>query len=383
MTKPAGFSDAVLFVSPEAIYPAVGGGALRSASLFEFLARRYVVDVITWHEQTIPAAREVLTLELPWHSRSRTARAARNVRRFVASRPPLLDRYSGSDDSIARWLAGRRYRLAVIEHFWCAPYARVLRPHAERLILDLHNVESRLHAMTAAASGWPQSMMFRRFAGAYQRLEREWLPWFDDVLVTSGADASRVPAERVAVFPNTIPLREVRGVPREHAIVFTGNLEYDPNIAAVRWFAAEVWPLIRRAEPGLEWRLVGRNPRAVEPYVRGAGGVRVVGEVADAVVEIARAKVAVVPLLAGSGTRFKILEAWAAATPVVSTTIGAEGLGAVDGKHLVIADTPREFAEAVVRVLRGPGDLGCNGRELYLDRYTTGAGWRLLAGLDL
>jgi glycosyltransferase involved in cell wall biosynthesis len=381
MTKPAGSSEPVLFLSPEAIYPAIGGGALRSASLFEYLAARHPVDVITFHRHAIPAAREVLTLELPPHSKHRLARATRNLRRFAAGRPPLLDRYSGFDRQIADWLAGRHYRLAAVEHFWCAPYARVLRPHADRLVLDLHNIESRLHAATAAAAPWPQSVMFRRFARAYEIHERHWLAWYDDVLVASGADASRVPAERIAVFPNTIPFREVPDAPREHAVIFTGNLEYDPNVAAVRWFAREVWPSVRRQEPQLEWRLVGRNAHAVAPYVRGIPGVRIVGEVDDAVVEIARAKVAIVPLLAGSGTRFKILEAWAAATPVISTTIGAEGLGAVPGKHLAIADDAPAFAASVVNVLRAPGDLGSNGRALYLDRYTAQSGRKLLDAL--
>jgi len=104
MTKPAGCSDNALFVCPEAIYPAVGGGALRSASLFEYLAGRYPVDVITFHEQSVPGAREVLTLALPHHSKSKAARAVRNSRRFVAGRPPLVDRYSGFDSRIAQWL---------------------------------------------------------------------------------------------------------------------------------------------------------------------------------------------------------------------------------------------------------------------------------------
>jgi glycosyltransferase involved in cell wall biosynthesis len=382
MTKPGGCSSA-LFLSPEAMYPTIGGGATRSASIFEYLAARHAVDVITFHEQAIAGARDVLLLELPHHSKTKAARASRNLWRFATGRPPLLDRYSGFDARISEWLSARRYEAAVVEHFWCAPYAAVLRPHAERLVLDLHNIESRLQATAAAASPWPTSTLFRGFAAAYERLEREWLPRYDDVLVASGADARRVPADRVAVYPNTIPRRDAPDVPREQAIVFTGNLEYDPNAAAVRWFAREVWPSIRRAAPGLEWRLVGRNARAIESYVRGLDGVRIVGEVDDAVLELARARVAVVPLLAGSGTRFKILEAWAAATPVVSTAIGAEGLEAVDGRHLAIANEPAEFARAVLQTLREPGNLGRNGRDLYLHRYTTEAGWKLLADLGL
>src|ERR1019366_8365820 len=113
-----------------------------------------------------------------------------------------------------------------------------------------------------------------------------------------------------------------------------------PNIEAVRWFASSIWPRIRERNPGLKWNLIGRNPEAISGIVKSDPSIRVIGPVADAVAAIAAGRVVVVPLLSGSGTRFKILEAWAAGRAVVSTSIGAEGLGARDGEHLLIADDP-------------------------------------------
>ena len=101
----------------------------------------------------------------------------------------------------------------------------------------------------------------------------------------------------------------------------------------------------------------------------------------DAVSEIAAARVAVVPLVSGSGTRFKIIEAWAAGTPVVSTTIGAEGLDATPGEHLLIADTPDDFCHAVVSVLNDNGlaaRLATAGRALYESRFTWRCAWQIL-----
>jgi glycosyltransferase involved in cell wall biosynthesis len=131
-------------------------------------------------------------------------------------------------------------------------------------------------------------------------------------------------------------------------------MEYHPNAAAVRFFRAEVWPHLRERWPDLVWRLVGKNPNAVREYTAGDPRIQVSGPVEDAVRELARARVAVVPVLAGSGTRFKILEAWAAGIPVVSTTIGAEGLPTRDGEDILLADTGPAFADAVSRLLASP-----------------------------
>jgi glycosyltransferase involved in cell wall biosynthesis len=126
---------------------------------------------------------------------------------------------------------------------------------------------------------------------------------------------------------------------------------------------------------------VGKNPWAVSRYTSGDPRIETTGEVDDAVRELARARVAVVPLLAGSGTRFKILEAWSAAVAVVSTTIGAEGLPARDGEHLLIADGAAPFAAAVTRLLQSPDlrrQLGHAGRVLLEQEFTWEAAWKKL-----
>jgi polysaccharide biosynthesis protein PslH len=355
-----------LFISPEAPLTGWGGGGLRSASLLEFLRSRYDVQVAGF--------------TLPHHSKSTAARVWRNARRFVRGAPPLFDRYSGFEAQLQPFF-DRRYRLGVIEHFWCASYAAALRPHCDRLVLDLHNIESELARTHAMATGGLQAIAGKRFASAYEKLERRWIPEFDVVLVASDADRARVDHPSVHVFPNALPEIARPGVAESDSIVFSGNLEYHPNVEAVRWFRNEVWPRVRNTT---RWRLIGRNPEAVAGIVAGDQRIDLIGPVEDAVAEIARSKVAVVPLLSGSGTRFKILEAWAAARPVVSTTLGAEGLNARAGEHLLIADAPADFAAAIARLL--PDDalrrrLGEAGRALYLDRFTWNAAWRAIEGL--
>ena len=307
----------------------------------------------------------------------------RNGWRFVRGAPPLFDRYSGHEAQLRPFFA-RRYAVGVIEHFWCASYVTVLRPHCDRVVLDLHNIESELARTHALATGGLERIAGKRFASAYGKLERRWIPQFDLVLVASEEDRRRIDHPSVHIFPNALPEIARPGVVESDSIVFSGNLEYHPNVEAVRWFRDEVWPRVTLREHPAKWRLIGRNPEAVASITAGDDRIELVGPVNDAVTEIAHSKVAIVPLLSGSGTRFKILEAWAAARPVVSTAIGAEGLGARSGEHLLIADSASDFAAAIARLLEDPElrhKLGEAGRALYLDRFTWGAAWRALEGL--
>jgi polysaccharide biosynthesis protein PslH len=361
-----------LFISPEAPVAGAGGGGLRSASLLEYLRRGYDV--------------EVFSFDLPRHSKSTLARAWRNGWRFVRGAPPLFDRFSGFDSQIDRVLRDRRYSIGVIEHFWCAPYANRLRPHCDRLVLDLHNIESELARTHARASRGIQSIAMSRFATAYERLEREWLRHFDVILVASEDDRRRVihaspNHPNVIVYPNALPETARPVMTESDTIIFSGNLEYHPNVEAVRWFHAQIWPRVRERAPNVIWKLVGRNEDAVRSILSGDNRIVLTGAIDDAVAALAEAQVCVVPLLSGSGTRFKILEAWAAGRAVVSTTLGAEGLGAIDDQHLLIAADAVAFASAILRLIEDPAlrrRLGEAGRQLYLDRFTWPVAWRAL-----
>ncbi|HWR54522.1 MAG TPA: glycosyltransferase [Bryobacteraceae bacterium] len=388
-----------LLLCPEAPYPMTGGGSIRTASLAQYLGERYALDIIAFREpdapdprSAVPAgiARDVHVFPLPRHGRGRLARITRNTRRLLHGRPPLNDRFGGFGPALATWLDGRRYDIAIVEHFWCAPYAEQMAGHAARLVLDLHNIESVLYAGSASAEPLPLSIAMRRFAAACTRLERLWLPRFDLLLVTSEADAERVrrlaPGVDVAVYPNALPFRAEPTCSEEDVIAFSGNMEYHPNSAAVRYFSREMWPALQREHPGIVWRLIGKNDCAIAPYTKGDPNIQVSGAVDDAVAALAAARVAIVPLLAGSGTRLKILEAWAAGRAVVSTSVGAEGLGARDGEHLIIADTPASFASAVGRLLASAEDrrrIGRAGRRFYEERFTWERAWSELSAVGL
>ncbi len=367
---------------------------MRSASLLHFLADRLAVHLITFRDadstdpRPLPGPAETVScVPLPHHDRKTLSRIYRNTGRLLRGRLPLTDRFGEAQAvrGVEAAIRGQSYSLAVIEHFWCAPYLGVLRPRARRVVLDLHNIESVLHAACSTSEPWPQKVGHRFFERTARRMEGAILADFDLLLVASERDRGRVleiaPAAHVAVYPNSIPWTPQPRVEEEDAIAFSGNMEYHPNLTAVRHFRRRVWPLIESKAPSLRWRLIGKNESAVRGLAAGDPRIEISGPVADAVEELARAKVVVVPLLAGSGTRVKILEAWAAGRAVVSTAIGADGLAVRNGENIRIADGPREMAEAVLELLSDEVSrkrLGEQGRKTYEAEFSWPAAWKTM-----
>ena len=392
-------TDRALFFSPEAPYPLAGGGAMRSASLLHYLADRFETDLLAFAVDGAADPRDELpgglvrradTVRLPYHRRDGAARIYRNSSRVLRGRLPLMDRFSQPEtlEAVRATLDGRRYRLAVVEHFWCADYLPMLREIADLVVLDLHNVESALHGACARSEPWPQNLGHRFFQRRAAQLERRILGRFDLVLAASEADAARVQAlaagVRVAVFPNALPLRPTPDEAEEEVIAFSGNMEYHPNVSAVRFFATEVWRGLREKHKGLVWRLIGKNPHAVQDIVGDDPRIELTGPIADALPELAKAKIVVAPLLAGSGTRVKIMEAWAAARPVIASPIGAEGLPIIEGENIVLAEAPREWIEKVLKLLRSEPErrlLGAAGRSMFERELCWPAAWKRLDGV--
>lgn len=380
----------------------VGGGALRSASILEYLLTRYETDVFCFVQHDSagnpprgsdfrPQGVDRWTNQaLPFHSKALLPRSLRNASRVLRRVPPLVDRFAGFGDAIRAAIEGRHYDVAIIEHFWCAPYAEILRPACDRLVIDLHNIESVWHERSAAEGSAVARAIHSRFAQAAVALEGRLLPRFDLALVTSKPDcnflARRFRDVPVAIVKNTIPMRPLTPVPREDEIVFSGYMEYLPNETAVLDFAAKIWPLVSNYRQSTHWKIVGKSANRLENALAMAPRTRLVSDPEDAMIEIASAAVAVVPLRVGSGTRLKIVEAWAVGTPVVSTTLGAEGLECEPGRDLWIADEPEAFAEKVIELLENPclaRETGANGRRRFEAAYTWRTAWDELAACNL
>jgi glycosyltransferase involved in cell wall biosynthesis len=387
---------AVLILTPEPPYPLHGGGAFRIASLVHYFARQAAVDLILFSESGRPAVlpaglvRSQKVIPLPVHDKAPLSRYLRNARRAIRGVPPLIDRLAGFGGEMDALLAGSHYDLGVVEHFWAAPYLPQIARVCEKTVLDLHNIESVLHARSARTSSGLMAAGHARFAARSQAYEADLLPRYSLVLTTSETDAATArriaPTARIAIYPNALPASEIPRTEEDAVVIFSGNFEYHPNIDAVAWLASEVWPEIHRRCPELRLRLVGRGERFIRHLLPSGLEIEITGQIEDARAAIARARFVIAPLRSGSGTRIKILEAWATARPVIATSLAAEGLACRDQEHIVIANTSEAFGTRIAELNADPSrraELAVHGRRLFEEKYTWPAAWKLLDPIPL
>jgi len=262
-----------------------------------------------------------------------------------------------------------------------------------KLVLDQFNAEYLLQKRAFLADARQPR---RWHAAAYSlaqwlklaRYEARVMRACDAVLAVADEDRAtllgRAPDTRIGVVPNGVDtdyfsraaLVRERAGPLSFAgptLVFSGTLDFRPNVDALIWFAHEVLPRLRARRPELQLLVVGKRPAPALRQLARAGLLTLTGEVPDARPYIAGATVYIVPMRIGGGVRLKLLEALALEAPVVSTRMGAEGVaGLCGGEHSLLADDPADFAAAVLRLIDDPAlgrQLGANGRALVREHY--------------
>jgi glycosyltransferase involved in cell wall biosynthesis len=383
---------ALLFLSP--IMPALGGNglAMRAGATLEALSADYTVHLLVipvagaagspdeavsrWCERVMvhPAGRHVDPL---FRLIAGVRDPDEQLAALLAYPRPALCRFatSASVREAADLAAGPAYAAVHVLRLYLAPFAEpyLARPGPGRpdCRLDLDDDEPatrrRLAALLRADGDERAARAEESEAGRYQALGAAMLPRFDRVYVASAADrdqvAARSPGTDVAVLPNVIRRPGPVAPPPDgpFTFVFVANFGYYPNDDAARYFCAGVLPQLRAAAPGpFRVHLVGASPSAAVRRLADEPEVTVTGLVPDVTPWYESAHAAVVPVRAGGGTRVKILEAFAHQRPVVSTPAGAEGLGVTAGRHLLLAETPEDFAAACLQLMTDPRA----GREL-------------------
>jgi glycosyltransferase involved in cell wall biosynthesis len=366
----------ILIVASDFPWPVTQGGHLRLATAIKALADLGETDLFTLYDYRESAPRLPRTVPV---ARLKTVphRAAENPLRWraawLARRGIPLEVVRQRTDTSPRlemesWVADR-YDLVWFER--AAMFELMGRPQLGPTIVDLVDLEDEkalLRALTlhARLSRHETGASLRGLiAWAQTRLNaRDWRQFqhsvagdVDRVVLSSELDVRRSGLANAVIVPNTYERPQFAvghvEVGDPSVALFQATFDYAPNVDAVDWLVTEVAPRLRARIPNLELRLVGKPVPGVSRQHR-PPAVTVVGVVPAMEPELARADIAIVPLRYGSGTRLKILESFAHRVPVVSTSIGAEGLQVEDGVHLLLADDPDTFAAACQRLLREP-----------------------------
>ena len=285
--------------------------------------------------------------------------------------PLTVLNYASKDvtSALSALLAEESFDAVQLESVHLLSYLDVIRkaPSRPTVVADWHNIESELMARYASRIRNPaKRLVAYRTAQLLKQAEGKLLSEADAHLVVSQRERKllhrRAPQAEVYVVPNGVDMTAFKKTaeervafdnPERKTVLYVGSMDYHANVDAVSWFAREVWPRIVAQFPGFVFTIVGRNPG---PGVRALASqnIHVTGSVEDVRPYYATAAAVVVPLRVGSGTRLKILEAMAAGVPIVSTTLGAEGLDATGGLQLLIGDTPEEISSALLHLLQNP-----------------------------
>ncbi len=358
----------VLWVTEEAPDQALGGGNIRQAQLFHHLAREmptHLLVVEPVHDELVRGVASGITQLTPRSTRQIShpvGRRARDLALTMGSPNPLrLHAARPARRALARAIASieRSYDLVCVEHETLAP----LIPSVRRIpwIVTFHHLLSgMLEKELELAPGRRHRWIRARDLDKARRLEARALRSYDRVVLCSEQDAAQLitaapdARRRLAVIPNGVDLARYQPsqIPAEPRILLPGTLAWAPNVDGAVWFCTEVWPRVRAVMPAASVVLAGRSPVSEVRKLDRVPGVSVEADVPSMVPYFARARLVVVPLRIGTGTRLKALEAMSAGRPVVGTTIGLDGLGIVDGVQALVADDADSTAEAVLSLLQ-------------------------------
>jgi glycosyltransferase involved in cell wall biosynthesis len=358
--------------------PPITGCLLRWWAMIRMLGQRHDLTLITFCSPHETANRQ----ELSRYCRSVYAVAYGGERLPEAAELPFLvrERMTTSMRDAVRAVPSHLYDAALIEQIFLAPFRWEINAPA---ILGEHNIESRL--LTQAARTRTHGPPTPGFVNPEQEAallrsyeDRVW-PQFDTRYAVNEAERQEIQqraghGRTILVENGTNPelwLPELR--PDTDRIVFFGMLGYYPNTDAVLYFWSAIWPRLRQRHPALRMIVAGSAPTTELRALAREPGIILVEQPPDIRAVAAQASVSVVPLRIGSGTRLKILDAMALGLPVVSTSLGCDGLAVADGEHLLVRDDPEAFADAVSQLLADVTlwrRLRENGRALVAERYS-------------
>jgi glycosyltransferase involved in cell wall biosynthesis len=381
----------VLILTPQLPYPPHQGTSLRNFHIIRGLAERHDITLLSFLEDnqtSEPAANEplfslceqIVTTPVPQRTKS-----IRLQQMLTTRLPDMAHRLFSTefDVKLRQMLAQKQFDVVQVEGIELAPYIPTIRELSptSKIVFDDHNAEAELQRRNmetdaanpkrwpAAAYSWVQMGRLEKFE-AWACAQADWVTAVSEadvvhlkkLLQRRGAGAQR---KTISAIPNCIDVTKYAAnedgssfspLPSAFSfdLVFSGKMDYRPNIDAVLWFAEAVWPQILAKRPLSTWAVVGQKPHARLERLQDVDGVTVTGWVESVQPYLAGAGVYIMPFRVGSGTRLKLIEAMASGLAIVSTQVGAEGFPVENGREIVLADSPDEMATAVLDLLNNP-----------------------------
>jgi len=356
----------LLWVKTDFLHPTTRGGQIRTLELLRCLHRRHEIHYVAFNDPNEPEglnrAHEYSTKAYPIDyqlvDKGSPAFLIELMVGLFSRMPVTIQRCRSTQMrvQIERLIQQERFDCVICDFLSPAPNF----PNLSSCVLFQHNVETVIwQRRTEYSSDWLRRLYLKLQSQRMFRYEGEVCRKVRKVIAVSETDAALMrewygvkSAEAVPTGVDAHYFESRAPVPPAADLVFVGSLDWAPNIDGIDWFQREVLPLILRRKPDCSIAIVGRKPpRAIRELSTRYPGIKITGTVPDVRPWLWGSKVSIVPLRVGGGTRLKIFESMAAGIPVVSTTIGAEGLGARDGDTIRIADNPEDFAEACIALL--------------------------------
>ena len=360
----------ILWLKTELLHPVDKGGKIRTYQLLKHLKTDHHITYLTLDDgEAVPDASanaheycheliRIPHLTRPKFSAGFYAELALNL---ASSLPYAIRKYKSAAMTRAISEATAKDNFDVVICDFLAPAVNLPRDLKTPVVLFQHNVEAEIWRRHYEVQQNPAKRRYLYWQWRkMQRFERDACRRVDSVIAVSEADSKMMEREygvaKVYDIPTGVDVdffkRKNGAIGRVNSLVFTGSMDWLPNQDAMRYFIDDILPIVRQRIPDVHLTIVGRNPYpSLIELAQRDPGITVTGRVDDVRGYIEEAVAFIVPIRIGGGTRLKIYEAMAMETPVISTTIGAEGLPLHDSVHLRIADDPEAFAAAVVKVL--------------------------------
>jgi polysaccharide biosynthesis protein PslH len=358
----------ILWVKAGKLLPVDTGGKIRSFNILKKLARNNAVTLLSYYGGAKdPAYGANLQKELPGAHCINTGapdggtftQALDYLRRLANPAPYAVSKFTDRDvvRTLRDWLPSDRFDVAVCDFLSASLNFPEILPMP--CVLFQHNVESSLWARMAKTETNPvRKLSYRIESAKMERYERAALRRFHHVIAVSETDKQQMlamdPQCAISVVPTGVDTEKYQVFPSASGdppcIVFTGSMDWEPNIDAMEYFCREIWPSVVNQFPAAKFQIVGRNPHSRVKQLASAT-VEVTGTVPSVSDYLRDAAVVIVPLRIGGGTRLKIFEAMAMGKALVSTTIGAEGLDVKSGDNCILADDPAGFANSILTLL--------------------------------